>query len=260
MTPTRLQGVVLASGSGTRLQTVTRGTPKCLAPLIAGHPTVVISALQLLRAGAEEIHVVVRHDWAEEAQRTLECYAVNARVLANPEPERGSAHSLYLALQSLPHGTRALVACCDTLAPTRALVELAERGSWGHAVLAASRYGGLIEVAEASKIRAEGNRLLEVGKGLGDTGLYDMGLFNLEPSSTIEAYEATAWQGEAHLYQLFNEMVRRGHEVGVLDLGNLPWTEVDTPEDLELLERGEGIALVRRIRGELGLGGGSQED
>lgn len=256
----RLHGVVLASGSGTRLQSITRGTPKCLAPLVAGHPTVVISTLQLLKAGADDVTIVVRYDKTRQAEETLGKYNVNARVLGNPEPERGSAHSLYLALRSLSPGARALVACCDTLAPTQALVELAERGGWGHAVLAASRYSGLIDVAEASKVRAEGSRLLEVGKGLGDTGLYDMGLFNLDVLPTVETYEATSWQGEAHLYQLFNAMARRGLEVGVLDLGSLPWTEVDTPEDLELLGRGEGLELVRRILGELGLGRGAQED
>lgn len=93
---TRVSGLVLAAGAGTRL-----GRPK--ADLVVGGERLLDRAMRVLReGGCAEIVAVVRAGIP----------ATGARVIVNPDPERGMGSSLRLGLAAAT-GSRAAILLVD---------------------------------------------------------------------------------------------------------------------------------------------------
>lgn len=94
---TDISGLVLAAGAGRRM-----GQPK--AELVVDGERLIDRAVRVLRAGGcDEVLTVVRDGVADP----------NARVVVNPEPERGMGSSLRLALAAAT-GRRAVILLVDT--------------------------------------------------------------------------------------------------------------------------------------------------
>jgi molybdenum cofactor cytidylyltransferase/nicotine blue oxidoreductase len=94
---TDVSGLVLAAGAGRRM-----GQPK--ADLYVGGERLIDRAVRVLRAGGcDEVVTVVREG--------VRC--PDARVVVNPEPERGMGSSLRLALATAT-GLRAVILLVDT--------------------------------------------------------------------------------------------------------------------------------------------------
>ena len=88
-----MQAVILAAGSGSRLQRVSNGLPKCLLP-IGGRPLIEHQLEALSDAGVGNVLVVVGHQ-ADEVRKTLGNrveYVENTRYDAT-----NSLYSLWLA-------------------------------------------------------------------------------------------------------------------------------------------------------------------
>jgi CTP:molybdopterin cytidylyltransferase MocA len=142
---TDVSGLVLAAGAGRRM-----GQPK--ADLIVGGERLIDRAVQVLRAGGcDEVVTVVRDG----------VVCPDARVVVNPEPERGMGSSLRLALAAAT-GLRAVILLVDTpgigapavravLAADSPVVVATYRGRRGHPVAVDRSWWD--EVAE----RAEGD-------------------------------------------------------------------------------------------------------
>jgi CTP:molybdopterin cytidylyltransferase MocA len=143
---TGVSGLVLAAGAGRRM-----GQPK--ADLIVDGERLIDRAVQVLRAGGcDEVVTVVRDG----------VVCPDARVVVNPEPERGMGSSLRLALAAAT-GLRAVILLVDTpgigapavravLAADSPVVVATYRGRRGHPVAVDRSWWD--EVAE----RAEGDR------------------------------------------------------------------------------------------------------
>jgi CTP:molybdopterin cytidylyltransferase MocA len=94
---TQVSGVVLAAGSGHRM-----GRPK--ADLLVDGERLIDHAVRVLRAGGcDEVVAVVREGLPDP----------DARIVVNPDPERGMGSSLRLALRAAS-GRRAAILLVDT--------------------------------------------------------------------------------------------------------------------------------------------------
>lgn len=101
----RLAAVLLAAGAGSRL-----GIPKALLEL-RGRWMLPSLVSALRSGGAEEVAVVIR----EEERATLRARGLEAlaRLVVNPQPERGRASSLRYGLAALPPDCAVLIHPCD---------------------------------------------------------------------------------------------------------------------------------------------------
>ena len=147
---TDVSGLVLAAGAGRRM-----GQPK--AELIVDGERLIDRAVRVLRAGGcDEVVTVVRDG--------LRC--PDARVVVNPEPERGMGSSLRLALAAAS-GRRAVILLVDTpgigadavravLAADAPVVVATYRGRRGHPVVVDRSWWD--EVAERAEATAAPGR------------------------------------------------------------------------------------------------------
>ena len=117
-------------------------------------------------------------------------------------------------------------------------------------MVAGSRCLDYVEVGEATKIKlGKDGAVVEIGKGVSDFDLIDIGLFVMK-STVFSLADKMPWGArEFSLFDLLMKGIEVGLDVHAVDLGYVPWTEIDTVNDLnELLEgrRSEVLKAVRR--------------
>ena len=104
-----MRAIILAAGTGTRLNPLTEGCPKCLVPI--GGKTLVDYQVAALRSlGVDDIVLVIGY----EADQVRAHFGAGARYIENPDFARtNSIYSLYLARAELNADT--FLFNCDIL-------------------------------------------------------------------------------------------------------------------------------------------------
>lgn len=236
MEPSIDTAVVLAAGSGTRLHPLTEKIPKTLLAVDGERTILDIILAALATAGVTRIRLVVGH--AADAVLELvgsmeETHGVTIEAIDNPHPERNNAYSLWLGLSGI--NAPALVVNGDTVFQA----EVPRRLLWAPP-------GGVLLAVDSSKPLAdeemkvtldESGKVSGLSKGIDPDqahgeyiGVARLSADALEPvQATLEA----AWQRDPTLFY------EEGFDLDaqsftVIEVGDLPWTEVDTPADLAL--------------------------
>jgi choline kinase len=221
-----MEALILAAGEGSRLEV---DVPKCLVD-VGGQPLLIHQLDALEEVGADEITVVVGH----EHEQVREVADKRARMVVNERyAQTNSLYSFWLARHRVPDDL--LLLNSDVLFPT-ALVHrlLTVRGS----ALAYDSSSGDDE--EHMKVRLSWGRLRGMSKAMPqtDTDGENVGILRLAASEAEAAFAAAEglvregcvddWVGAA-----ISEVARR-HVITCLDVADLPWVEIDFPEDLAL--------------------------
>lgn len=110
-----------------------------------------------------------------------------------------------------------------------------------------SKRKDLIDPQEASKVLVDENdRIIRIGKKIDEYNYFDTGVF-VVTKKVYQLRDVFSWSKEISLYHVLQKAVDLGMIVKVFDFEDAPWTEIDSPEDLnekvyELMERiKEGI-------------------
>jgi len=221
-----MEALILAAGAGSRLQVE---VPKCLVE-IGGRPLLNHQLDTLEQAGVDDITLVVGH----EQERVREVAEHRAHLVVNERyAETNSLYSFWLARHGVADDL--LLLNSDVLFPAE-LVDrlLAFHGS----ALAYDSSSG--DNDEHMKVRMRWGLLQRMSKTLppGDTDGENVGVLRLSPADADAAFAAAAWlveEGCLHEWvgAAITEVARR-HPIACLDVADLPWIEIDFPEDLAL--------------------------
>lgn len=195
-----LEAVLLAAGAGRRL-----GQPKALLE-IRGRWMLPALVTALAAAGARRVHVVLRPQ--EEALIRARGLPDPARIVINPEPERGRGSSVQAGLAAVPEMYAVLLHPCD--------VPLLGADA------AARVVGAWLQAADRDQLAAR--PVTPSGRG-GHPLLL----------GRARAAEARQLADDQSLRHLLHRDPRR--RLDVLLRGDPgPFLDVDTPEQLQLLE------------------------
>lgn len=237
------RAVILAAGSGTRLRPLTDDRPKALLE-VNGEPLLVRLARQLARVGVSELVIATGH--AEGA--------VSAILSELPLPATLRRNSAYATTQNVV----SFHACADRLSGETWKLDgdlFFEDGFLERLARAPMHDDELLCAvdmrhdlgAEEMKVELNGTRIVAFGKAIDpkrasgeSTGVERIGSRALSP--IVHALGAAVTAGETHLYyeDVYSRLVRdRALRAIAVDVSDLRWTEIDTPEDLA---RAEGIA------------------
>lgn len=225
-----MKAVILAAGTGRRLQPLTNRLPKCLLP-IAGE-TFLQRQLRILgECDVADVTMVVGH-CADDIMRRI---GDTVRYVGNPlHLESNSIASLHLALQ-VPEASEGdlLVLNSDVLFTRDQLASLIEK-SWRHCLLVDSSEPD----DEATKVLIMDDHVQWIGTQLPKShgrvqGEY-LGIAKIRADAIVHfkyAVERTCHVSAGSKWpEAFRHLMSHGHPVHwVLALGD--WIEVDTLED-----------------------------
>jgi len=238
------EAVVLASGFGRRLRKLTGSVPKVFYKVM-GMELVKYPMLSLMEAGVERFIVVVPEGFKALGYKVLHDLGVEGTVVENDRISLGNAYSFMVTEKYT--GDVFFLSCGDSLYTGDAARKMVKDPDFAHIKLAVSRVDEYIDPDEASKVLLnERGKILNIGKGIQDYTHYDTGLFVM----TKEVYKLKGkmeWNREISLFHVLQKAIDEGMEVKGVDLGEEPWTEVDTVEDLEMVLKGKGASILAAI-------------
>jgi choline kinase len=233
--------VILVAGVGARLRPLTDDRPKALMEL--GGETILGRAVRMLREHGVE-HVVLATGYREDAVRAA-LADVPLRFTYRLNPRYDSTQN-----------SVSLSACRPALSPDEAWfkldgdvvfrAEVLERLADADAELTVAVDSRRSLDAEAMKVElGEGGSVLRFGKDvpLSRAGGESIGIERIAAGAgdrLFDALDRAMRAGfESHYYeQIYSELIAaRQLTAQAVEVGDLPWTEVDTPSDLEHARR-----------------------
>lgn len=233
-----MKAIILAAGVGKRFKEITDHRPKCLIE-IQGVPLLERALQALGAAGVPEAIVVIGYhgDMIKQAIGA-DCGGVRVRYVFNDQYEKGAILSLRSARAEFDDDI--LIMDADVLFPI-ALIERLVRSSQTNCFLLD---GSAENTGEEQMLLTRGGRVLNIVRGgSGDFDIIGESVGFLKVSRTDAPL----------LRSILDDLVGQGRdsieheeafpiflalrEVGFERVDDLPWTEIDFPEDLERAER-----------------------
>jgi len=211
-------------------------TPKPLRRVL-GVPLLARTIFTLHRAGVTDVYVVVGHE-AERVQDGMARWSregLTVHWIFNPDWREPNGISV-LAAEAELDGPFFLT-MSDHLFQPDIVTALARSGARGGINLAVDyRTDQVLDLDDATKVRVEDGRIVEIGKALSEYDGIDTGVFLASPSLFEALHEAKATGGEVSLSAGVQRLAAQGR-AWVTDIAGLMWQDVDTAADLAEAKR-----------------------
>jgi choline kinase len=234
------QAVILAAGKGTRLRASDDDLPKPLHQ-VGGVPLIKRTILTLAKAGVNRV-VVVTGFMAELVRATVEgdpSYAeagVEITFALNAEFEKSNGISVLVGGRELA-GAFVLSMADHVYTPSIARLVAGQDVAVADLYLATDpRIHDVLDIDDATKVRSEAGRIVEISKTLASYDRIDCGVFAVTQRLLEELAGLYQERGDCSL----SDGVRRLAEQGrarIADIGDGFWQDVDTPADRAHAER-----------------------
>lgn len=227
-----MKAIILAAGVGKRLGGSVVEHPKCLLDL-DGRSLLDRMLDALTEVGVRDITIVVGH-LAEQVDAAVAGKAGITTVF-NPEFRKGAILSLWAAREALDGDV--LIMDADVLFPVEMLRRLIDSPSANCFLMDTSAAND----GEAQMLMARGGRVVDITRGL--RGDYDacgesIGFLKLgeDGSRTLHGLlqRALAEGQDGIEHEEVYPALMRECEIGYVTADDLPWLEIDFPQDVEL--------------------------
>ena len=242
MSTQNLKAVVLAAGSGTRLMPITADRPKALVHV--GEQTLLDRiAGQCAALGMREMIVVTGYKsesldtWIESSNHDLQITSV-----FNAEYETiNNAHSLWVARHAI--GDAGFVKFDgDLLVHTAILRQLVDAAAPSALVIDSDVSLGDEEMKAQID---DASNVLGLGKWIVPAEAHgeSIGVEKIAAADAPRVFDAIEnlvhrdGQTDAYYEDAYHRLIEGGWELGSVDTQGLPWTEIDTRDDLALANR-----------------------
>jgi 1L-myo-inositol 1-phosphate cytidylyltransferase len=226
--------VILMAGTGSRLRGSADTIAKPLIP-IGGRPLISYALESFEKIGVERIYAVVGPNGDELAATVAPLLPTRMQFqpISNPNWQKQNGVSLLTAAGKV----RApfFLAMGDHLFERSILDRLLAESDPTRLNLAIDRkIDSIFDLDDAMKVRADGNRLIAIGKNLADYDAIDTGIF-LCPETIFDALRRVLRDDDCALADGVRLMAEEGTALAI-DIGEAWWQDVDTPEMLARAE------------------------
>jgi 1L-myo-inositol 1-phosphate cytidylyltransferase len=225
------QCLILAAGNGTRLRPVSAGLPK---PLVAfrGKPILEHVILRAHEAGIDKFVIVVgyRSDLIRRWFDFRWLGKVSITWVENPDYHKANGISVLKASGEI-HEKFLLLMADHIFEPETAKMLMEQPLAQGEVLLAVDpKIDRVFDLDDATKVRREGDRIVDIGKEIANYDALDTGMFLCNPVLFDRLKSATR-DGNCSLSDGMRELARE-RKLRALEIGEAQWQDVDTPAAL----------------------------
>jgi choline kinase len=231
MSNTKL-ALILAAGNGSRLAACSGELPKPLVPL-RGRPLLEHVMCGACVVGIEKFVIVLGYrghairEWYEN--RPFE--GVDVAWVENPDYRKNNGVSV-LCAKDLIHEPFLLLMADHIFEPATAGALLRQPLGKNEVILGVDRkIESVFDLDDATKVRLEGDRIVDIGKDLKRYNALDTGMFLCQPA-LFPWLECSMIDGNCSLSDGLRIMAQNRSFKG-FDIGEGRWQDVDTPEALD---------------------------
>ena len=234
-TPRVNQCLILAAGNGSRLIKASGGSPK---PLVQLHGKSLLEHVILgaHEAGIDRFVIVVGYG-ADAMHRWFAGHwlaGVSVDVVENVDYHKDNGVSVLKARDRISDPFLLLMAD-HIFEPRTAEALLAEPLMPGEVILAVDpKLDRIFDLDDATKVRRDGDHIVDIGKQIAEYDAYDTGMFLCSPA-LFEVLESVKKEGNCSLSDGMRMLGRSGN-LRAFDIEDAAWQDVDTPEALAYAE------------------------
>ena len=235
------KGIVLAAGDGDRLGELTQRIPKVLLPVL-GKPLILYPINSLVRAGIREIAIVIGYlaDKIETSLRESSFPGVSLQYIFNPYHQGGNA--LSVAAGGYWAAGEPFVLCMgDHIMHGDYVSRFLDESPCQETLGVDFSPGGHHILEEATKVRVDNKGLInDIGKELMRWDGVDTGVFLLTESFLSAARELYLTRGiDIEISEVIRFMLGGGQDFVTVDTTGPFWADIDTVEDIKLVDGAE---------------------
>jgi choline kinase len=230
------QCLILAAGNGSRIAAVADGGPKPLVP-VCGVPLLEHVMTSAYEAGIERFVIVAgyRADLIRRWLRDRSIGGASVTLIENAEYHKANGVSALAAKAEFNEPFLLLMSDHifeSAMAKTLIRQPIAE----DEVILAVdTELDRIFDLDDATKVRCEGNHVVEIGKHLARYNALDTGMFLCSPA-LFGCLESVKENGDCSLSDGMRKLAQRG-KLRAFEIGGGHWQDVDSPEALEHVER-----------------------
>jgi CDP-L-myo-inositol myo-inositolphosphotransferase len=232
-----MKGLIIAAGAGTRLRDLKmkkEAKPKPLIKLL-GLSLIERAMLTAKEAGIDEFVIVVGY-LGEKIREKLgdgTKYGIHIDYVENDEWQRGNGVSVLKAKGLLNEEFVAFMA--DHIFEAETLKKLKEIEVKTNECFLVVDKKVEVDTDEATKVRIEDQKIVDIGKKIDDYNGFDCGIFLLSPS-IFDALEESVRNGDETLSGGIRILSKKG-KMNAFDIGDGFWMDIDTKEDHKKAEK-----------------------
>ncbi len=235
------KGIVLAAGEGDRMGEPTSRIPKVLLTVV-GKPLVLYPIEALERAGIREIAIIIGHlgDKVEAALGRNPIYDVSLQYIFNPDYQGGNAISVEVA-GDWAAGEPFVLCMGDHLIHREYVCRFLYKAPRRETLGVDFRPGDHHILGEATKVLVDGTGLIrDIGKELTAWDGVDTGVFLLTERFVNAVKELRSACGiDIEISEVIRFMSSRGQDFVTVDMTGPFWADIDTAEDVCLMDGAE---------------------
>lgn len=230
------QCLIIAAGMGTRI--ASKGEVKPLVPF-NGQPLIQHTISTIASAGIRSFTFVLGYKAQRISEKVMEYCQNNSllcRIVLNEEWKRANGLSVLKAETVLKEPF--LLTMCDHLYPSALVERVLSQGLGEDGLrLAVDRRtlgNPLVDLDDVTRVKTDGDRISAIGKHLPDYDAFDTGVF-LASDALFSALRSSLDSGDESLSGGVRCLASEGR-AGVIDIGDLPWIDVDDEPALHKAE------------------------
>lgn len=156
-------------------------------------------------------------------------------LVENPEYDKQNGISVLKARDHI-HSNFLLLMADHVFEPETARRVLKQPLAPGEVILAVDpNIDQIFDLDDATKVRREGNLIVDIGKEISNYDALDTGMFLCSPV-LFDKLQAAVKDGTCSLSDGMRELARE-RSLRALEIGDAHWQDVDTPEALAFAER-----------------------
>lgn len=221
--------LILAAGNGSRIASLSGGVPKPLVPLF-GVPLLehIMNSSQAAGIGRFVIVVGYRADLIRSWLASRPLGNISVTLIENREYHKANGVSALAAKGEL-HDHFLMLMADHIFEPKTAQALLEQRLADDEVILAVDHsLDRIFDLDDATKVRRQGNRIVDIGKDLARYDALDTGMFLCSPA-LFNSLESAKKNGNCSLSDGMRGLAQEG-KLRAFDIGDAHWQDVDTPE------------------------------